>query len=400
MGRWLKPLLIAGMISLTYAFPASASLVEDRKVCDGGGAAEPQAQACSRLIASGRFKGRDLGVTYNNRGFAYLMMKDAGNALADFEKAIQFVPTLEDAWFGRGRALAARGELQRAITDFNRAMELKPGLARHYVLRGEAFASMGDNQRALTDFEQAIRMEPNNNPFAYHARGAIYRRTGNFDAAIASHDQGLRIHPVDPYAFASRAYAFSEKGDQNRALTDADEALRLNGNLAYAFLVRGLIFSRIGNASRAIADYDQSIRLSQDARAYTWRGLAHEKNGDTLRAWSDYQDALGATVGRKDEHALALRRRSLLVAEDHLRVVRAGEVGKDDPGRVVVAVGERPSEPARPISELGDDPIDAFARLGADEVRGAMDPRHGRDGDSGAPSDLVDRRVPTSPPRA
>ena len=132
---------------------------------------------------------------------------------------------------GAAGLLAARGELQRAIADFNRAIELKPDLARHYVLRGEAFASMGDNQRALTDFEQAIRLEPDNNPFAYHARGAIYRRTGNFDAAIASHDQGLRIHPVDPYGFASRAYAFSEKGDQNRALTDADEALRLNGNL-------------------------------------------------------------------------------------------------------------------------------------------------------------------------
>ena len=62
-------------------------------------------------------------------------------------------------------------------------------------------------------------------------------------------------------------------------------------------------------------------------------------------------------MGGEDEHALALRRRRLLVAEDHRRVVRAGQVGEDDPGGVVMAVGQGPSQPARPVSELGDSPI-------------------------------------------
>jgi len=318
MGRWFKPLLIAGLISLSHAIPASAGLVEDRKVCDGGGAPEPQIQACSRLIASGRFKGRDLGITFNNRAFAYLMVKDTANAFADYEQAIHLVPSLADAWFGRGRVLAGRQEFQRAIADFTRAIELQPTLGRHYILRGEAYAAMGDNQRALADFEQGIRLDPTNSPFAYHGRGAIYRRSGNLDAAIASHDQGLRINPADPYGLASRAYAHSEKGDQSRAMSDADEALRLNGNSSYVYLVRGLIFSRSGNTQRAIADFDQSIRLSQDARAYAWRGLAYEQSGDTYRAWSDYQDALGVTTGRKDD-----REQAQSVARDRMAVLDA-----------------------------------------------------------------------------
>ena len=73
MGAWWKPFLIAGLIGLSQAMPAAAGILEDRKICDGNGAAEPQIHACGRLIASGRFKGRDLGVTYNNRAFAYLM---------------------------------------------------------------------------------------------------------------------------------------------------------------------------------------------------------------------------------------------------------------------------------------------------------------------------------------
>ena len=316
---WWKPLLIAGLIGLSQATPAAAGILEDRKICDGNGAAELQIHACGRLIASGRFKGRDLGVTYNNRAFAYLTQKDFPRALLDYDMAIQLAPTVEDTWFGRGRAWAGRGEWQRAMGDFNRAIELKPGLARHYVLRGETFAALRDYERALADFEQAIRLEPGNNPFAYHMRGVILRRYGNFDGAISSHDQGLRINPADVFGFASRAHALSERGDNDRALRDADEALRIVPNSAHAFLVRGLVFSRKGNVARAVADFDETIRLSpKDARAYAWRGQAYEQSGDTARASSDFQAALAVTEGRKDD-----REQAQAVARERLRVLEA-----------------------------------------------------------------------------
>ena len=319
MGAWWKPLLIAGLIGLSQAMPAAAGILEDRKLCDHGAPSEPLIQACSRLIASGRFKGRDLGVTYNNRAFAHLMQKDFPRALLDYDMAIQLAPNLEDTWFGRGRAWAGRGEWQRAMGDFNRAIELKPNLARHYVLRGEAYAALRDYDRALADFEQAIRLEPGNNPFAYHMRGAILRRYGNFDAAVASHDQGLRINPADVFGFASRAHALSEKGDNDRALRDADEALRIAPASAHAFLVRGLVLSRKGNVARAIADFDEAIRLSpKDARAYAWRGQAYEQIGDIARASSDFQAALAVTEGRKDD-----REQAQAVARERLRVLEA-----------------------------------------------------------------------------
>src|SRR4029450_6964217 len=128
-----------------------------------------------------------------------------------------------------------RGEWQRAMGDFNRAIELKPNLARHYVLRGEGYAALRDYEHALADFEHAIRLEPGNNPFAYHMRGAIFRRNGNFDGAISAHDQGLRTSPADVFGLASRAYALSEKGDNDRALADTEQALRVAPNSAYAF---------------------------------------------------------------------------------------------------------------------------------------------------------------------
>ena len=316
MGQWWKSLLVAGLISLAHLMPAAAGYADERKLCDGINPDDARIDACTRLLA-GNLKGRDLAVTYNNRGFAFLLRKDHGRAVADFDMAIKLTPGLEDAWFGRGRAWSERGDHQRAIADLTRAMEIKPALARTYVVRGESWSSLGDSQRALADFEQAIRLEPGNHPFAYHARGALLRRSGSFDAAIASHDQGLRIDPVNAYGFMSRAYAFTEKGDHDRALRDADEALRLNAESAYAFLVRGLIWIRKDNPDRAIADFDQSIRLSaKDARSFAWRGLAYEKSGDTFRAWSDFQAALAVTEGRRDD-----REQAQAIARERVRVL-------------------------------------------------------------------------------
>ena len=351
MGWWWKALLIAGLISLSQAAPAAAGILEDRKVCDGGGPAEPQVHACGRLIASGRFKGRDLGVTYNNRAFAYLMTKDFGRAVLDYDMALQLAPNLEDAWFGRGRAWTERGEWQRAMGDFNRAIELKPNLARHYVLRGEGYAALRDYERALADFEHAIRLEPGNNPFAYHMRGAIFRRNGNFDGAISSHDQGLRIYSADVFGLASRAYALSEKGDNDRALADTEQALRVAPNSAYAFLMRGLVFSRKGNFTRAIADFDETIRISpKDARAYAWRGVAYEQAGDTARASSDFQAALAINEGRKDD-----REQAQAVAREHLRVL---EAARQQPVTVATAsaVAAAPVTSAPPVAMAAPQP--------------------------------------------
>jgi tetratricopeptide (TPR) repeat protein len=339
MRRWWKPLLLAGVIGLTHVGLAQAGILEDRKICDGGSVLAPQIQACSRQIASGSFKGRDLAITYNNRAFAYLMQRDLTNAIPDFDMALKLLPTLDVAWFGRGRALAGRGDYERAIADFSRAIALKPSVAHHYAFRGEAYASQGDNVSALADFEQAIRLEPGNNPFVYHARGAILRRNGKLDAAIASHDQGLKINPMDAYGFASRAYALTEKGDNDRALGDADEALRIAPTSSYAYFVRGLAFTRKGNPARAIADLDESLRLQpKDARAYLTRGLAFEKTGDAARAGADFQAALAVSEGRKDD-----REQAQASARERLRVL---EAARQQLRQQQVTVAAAPAVPA------------------------------------------------------
>ena len=302
MGRWFKSLLIASATSLFVAVSPTAGIADDRNDCVGPSAkGDTQIAACSRLIASGRFRGRDLAFIYQARADAYEVKKEFARALADYDVTISLLPTMEEAWRGRGRTHVLNDDHQRAVADFTRAIELNPKMARTYWRRGEALMVLNEDQRAMADLNHYIRLEPDKNADAYVSRGILHRRSGGaLDAAIADHDQALRIDPQHSYGHIARAHALSENGSQERALRDADEAMRLavqandRSNLAHFYRIRGLIFSRMGNPVRAIADLDESLRLTPGSpRTHLWRGLAYEQTGDTQRALSDFRTTLG-----------------------------------------------------------------------------------------------------------
>ena len=49
--------------------------------------------------------------------------------------------------------------------------------------------------------------------------------TGDFDAAIKSYTEAIKLHEQDAYLYASRGQAKSEKGDIDGALEDFDQAI-------------------------------------------------------------------------------------------------------------------------------------------------------------------------------
>jgi len=70
-------------------------------------------------------KNARLLVPYCNRGIVYLKMEWFDRALEDFNTAIQVQPDFGDAYYYRGFAKKASGDLQGSVADFSRALELK-----------------------------------------------------------------------------------------------------------------------------------------------------------------------------------------------------------------------------------------------------------------------------------
>src|ERR1043166_414206 len=60
------------------------------------------------------------------------------------------------AFYSRGRAYAAKGDLDRALADLSESIRLDPSRAFRFQERGEVFFNKGDFPRALPDINEAI----------------------------------------------------------------------------------------------------------------------------------------------------------------------------------------------------------------------------------------------------
>ena len=114
-------------------------------------------------------------VALSNRGSLFLVVGDAGKALADFEAAVRLKPQDATLYFNRGLANAALGSRDAAISDYTEAIRLKPDLAIAYHNRGYEHEISGRRDQAITDYRHALEIAPKLQP----SRQALKRLTGD-----------------------------------------------------------------------------------------------------------------------------------------------------------------------------------------------------------------------------
>ena len=100
---------------------------------------------------------------------------------------------------------------------------------------------------------------------------------------------------------------------------------------------------------------------------------------------------LGVAAGVRDQEAEALVPGAPLRPERELRVERVPLVGDDGPDHVGRALAQRPRNAVRPVPEIADRILDAFARRRADDVRAPHDVRHRRLRHARVAGDVADR---------
>jgi tetratricopeptide (TPR) repeat protein len=178
------------------------------------------------------------------------------------------------AFYNRGLALAATGQLDRAIDDYGQAIRLRPDLADAYNNRGIAWRLKADDARALEDFDRALRLKPDNVDALYN-RGLALIGLGQYDRAVADFDTALRLQHDDIDAVAARGMAWLRKGDSGRALQDFDRALGARPGNAIALYGRGIARHRTGNQKGGDADIAAAKAIQADiAEEFARMGLS------------------------------------------------------------------------------------------------------------------------------
>ncbi|MBD3879512.1 MAG: tetratricopeptide repeat protein [Quinella sp. 1Q5] len=195
---------------------------------------------------------------YNNRGNAYLDLKQYERAIQDYDKAIQLNPNHEMAYNNRGLAYGKLGQKDKEIQDYESAIKLNPNYAGSYYNRGGYYLELKQYERAIQDYSKAIELNPILYQ-AYYNRGNVYLKgLEQYEQAIKDYSTAIYINPDLYEAYVNRgiSYALSGKpGNLEKAIEDATKAIQLNPKRVDAYMLRGNIYQALGETEKSQADF-------------------------------------------------------------------------------------------------------------------------------------------------
>ena len=117
---------------------------------------EDKIHICTRLINTGRWKGKDLATLLGNRALGYLKDGNYEDSMTDLDRALALVPNYNYALDQRGEVWRLKGEYDKAIVDFNAAIRADPDFLAAYLDRATAFKNMGNRKSARADYQAVI----------------------------------------------------------------------------------------------------------------------------------------------------------------------------------------------------------------------------------------------------
>lgn len=262
----LPTVAAATLFALVAGAPAQAGMQADLKNCTAGedvGSAE----ACSRVLKSGRLP-----------------------------KSQHYI-----AHFNRGWGFRNSGRYERAVDSFTAAIEAKPSYADSYYSRAVAWNDLGEREKAITDLTRYQRTM-SDTAKAHYNRALLLRRLGLTAEALASVEKSLAKAKKRGKVDALKALILSDGGAQDKAMAAVEAGLAAapsSHDLAY---VRALVLFRQGESGAAEGHVRAVIGTNPDySAALNLLGEIQEKRGEIAGARQSYQRSARAKIKTMDE---------------------------------------------------------------------------------------------------
>ena len=152
----------AGLLALALPVRAGADILADGVAARQAGRNADAIAAFTQAIA----EQPNQADAYWQRGLARAASGDLTAAQADCDRAVQLAPSQAQAWNARGSVRFQQKDYAGAIADGIRATELDANLADAYFNLGLAYGAKGDRGQALAQFTRAAALQPDNPAYA------------------------------------------------------------------------------------------------------------------------------------------------------------------------------------------------------------------------------------------
>ena len=153
---------------------------------------------------------------------------------------------------------------------------------------GLAYGNAGQYEEAIASYKEALRIKPDDAD-AHYNLGVTYGESGQYEEAIASYKEVLRIKPDDADAHYNLGYVYRELGQYEEAIASFKKSIRIKPDDADAHYNLGVAYDESGQYEEAIASYKEALRIKPDyANAHFFLVLAYVNAGQYEEAIASY----------------------------------------------------------------------------------------------------------------
>lgn len=179
-----------------------------------------------------------------------------------------------------------------AIQYFNQVIKAKPYLAEPYYFRAVAKFLLEDFQGAEEDCTECLKI----NPFitnAYYLRGDARLSLEKFQGAIEDYEKSLNTMPENKLALINLGVANIRNKSYDDAEIVLDKLIDLYPTYPQAYLTRGSLYLEEGDSIKALSDYTEAIKQDSSLyQSYSMRGLLNYQLKNYDNALVDLDEAI------------------------------------------------------------------------------------------------------------
>ncbi|KAF1612525.1 UNVERIFIED_CONTAM: Tetratricopeptide repeat protein 6, partial [Eudyptes pachyrhynchus] len=239
---------------------------------------------------------------YFYRGTLKYQNKTFRAAIEDLSKSIDLNKTCILAYYNRAICYHQIKDFRKALKDYGILLLLELSKEIDFkvlINRGLLYMELGDYANACEDFKEATLLSPDDSQI-FQAIGICYHRLHEFEEAVRSFDQVLKLDPVSVDAYVGRGNSYMENGHEagcKQAQKDFLRAIHLNPKCIKARICLGYNLQALGKLQRAWRQFTVAICIDPKCHAaYDGRASVCLQMGETFAAFQDTNAALKLTT--------------------------------------------------------------------------------------------------------
>jgi len=186
-----------------------------------------------------------------SRGFENFAQRDASARLIAASGTRVIVDPGDH--YAKGEKHYKAGRYKEAAAELREAVRLSPDWDDPHYLLALALTELRQLEEAIAEFKQVVEFAIKDEPkiLAYYNMGNAYFDLGQYENAIESYQQAIKLDPTLSKPHNNLGLAYAARGKLNEAAAEFDEAVRLKSDYAEAHYNLGVAYLLLSKKEEA-----------------------------------------------------------------------------------------------------------------------------------------------------